>query len=58
VWQNIGSAAMAPVVGFVMQATQSPTITFSFVSSFAFAIGLVTIMQAKPALLNRIKKEK
>jgi nitrate/nitrite transporter NarK len=58
VWQNIGSAAMAPVVGFVMQATRSPSITFSFVSSFAFAIGLITIMQARPALLNRFKKEK
>jgi fucose permease len=50
VWQNVGSAAMAPVVGFVIQTTHSPIITFTFVSSFAFAIVLVTLLQRKPQL--------
>jgi len=50
VWQNVGSAAMAPVVGFVIQTTHSPIVTFMFVSSFAFAIVLVTLLQRKPQL--------
>jgi MFS family permease len=45
VWQNIGAAAMAPTVGFIIQTTHSPITTFMFVSSFAFAIMLVTLLQ-------------